>query len=251
MTATLFVIPGSHPCWTARLALDNAGVDYRRIDLLPVVSRGVLTAAGFPTVTVPAMVVDGERVQGSREICHFLDHTRPTLTLLPEDLERRTRIEEIERWGDEVLQPIPRRLSWWCLTKDIEPLRSYTDDARLGIPIGLAVRMAPPVAWASKKLNKASDMAVRADLAALPNLIDRVDEWIRDGLLGGADEPNAADLQIAPTLRLLQTFEDIRPHIDGRPTGDLARRLLPEYPGHMPAVLPADWLEPLRAGIDA
>ena len=35
----------------------------------------------------------------------------------------------------------------------------------------------------------------RADIAALPGQLDRVDGWIADGLIGG-DEPNAADLQI-------------------------------------------------------
>ena len=43
---------------------------------------------------------------------------------------------------------------------------------------------------------------MRADLAALPGLLDQVDAYIADGVLGG-DQPNAADLQIAPTIRLL------------------------------------------------
>jgi glutathione S-transferase len=57
---------------------------------------------------------------------------------------------------------------------------------------------------------------VRADLAELPLLLDRVDQYLADGVLGG-DQPNAADLQIAPTLRLLWALEDVRPLIAGRP----------------------------------
>ena len=38
-------------------------------------------------------------------------------------------------------------------------------------------------------------------------MIDRVDSWIADGVLGG-DEPNAADYQIAPSL--LITVDELR-----------------------------------------
>ena len=50
--------------------------------------------------------------------------------------------------------------------------------------------------------NKAHDEAARADLAALPAHLDRIDGWIADGVLG-AEQPNAADLQIGSTIRLL------------------------------------------------
>ena len=50
--------------------------------------------------------------------------------------------------------------------------------------------------------NKARDESARADLAALPGQLDRIDAWIADGLLGG-EQPNAADLQIGSTIRLL------------------------------------------------
>ena len=50
--------------------------------------------------------------------------------------------------------------------------------------------------------NKATDDSARADLDALPGQLDRVDTWIADGLLGG-EQPNAADLQIGSTIRLL------------------------------------------------
>ena len=48
MAARLFVIPASHPATTAALMLDFKGIPYKRTDLMPVVSKGVLRAAGFP-----------------------------------------------------------------------------------------------------------------------------------------------------------------------------------------------------------
>jgi glutathione S-transferase len=94
-------------------------------------------------------------------------------------------------------------------------------------------------------MNRADDEAVRADLAALPGSLQRVDDWIGEGVLG-ADSPNAADLQIAASLRLAMTLEDLRPAIASRPAGELALRAIPEFPGHAAPVLPAEWLEPLR-----
>jgi hypothetical protein len=48
-------------------------------------------------------------------------------------------------------------------------------------------------------------------------------------------------------VRLLLCFEDIRPFIEGRPAERLARRVAPDYPGHVRAALPAEWLAPLRS----
>jgi hypothetical protein len=43
------------------------------------------------------------------------------------------------------------------------------------------------------------------------------------------------------------SLEDLRPAIENRPAGELALRVVPDYPGRTPRVLPADWLEPLHA----
>ena len=76
-------------------------------------------------------------------------------------------------------------------------------------------------------------------------MLDRIDGWIESGVLNG-DRPNAADFQIAPSLGLAMTLDDLRPAIESRPAGELARRFVPNYPGRMPPVLPPDWLTPVR-----
>ncbi|HWN81031.1 MAG TPA: glutathione S-transferase N-terminal domain-containing protein, partial [Candidatus Udaeobacter sp.] len=67
MDARLYVIPASHPSVAAELMLQHKGVSYKRTDLLPVISKLVLRAVGFPGITVPALKIDGQRIQGSRE----------------------------------------------------------------------------------------------------------------------------------------------------------------------------------------
>src|SRR4051794_21839177 len=130
--ARLFVIPASHPSIAAGLMLEHKSIAYKRTDLLPVISKVVLRVAGFPGVTVPALKIDGKRVQGSREIARELDRLRPEPALFPADAEKRAAVEEAERWGDEVLQPPMRQILWWTIKRDKEPLRSYSEGAKLG-----------------------------------------------------------------------------------------------------------------------
>ena len=87
---------------------------------------------------------------------------------------------------------------------------------------------------------------MRADLASLPGHLDRIDGWIADGVMGG-EELNAADFQIAPSIRLAMTFDDLRPAIEKRPAGELATRVIPHFPGRTPPIFPPEWLEGLRA----
>jgi glutathione S-transferase len=247
VNAKLYVIPASHPSRTAMMMLDLKGIDYKRVDLMPVISKGVLRAVGFPGITVPALKLDGHKVQGSLEIARELDRVKPDPPLFPADPAALTEVERAEAWGDEVLQGVARRALWNAIRRDRAPLASFSEGARLGVPIGLAVKTAAPLVAMSARLNEASDENVRADFAALPGMLQRIDDWIEAGVLGG-ESPNAADLQIATSLRLLMTLDDVRPALEQRPAGQLALRVDPDYPGRVPpGAFPQAWLEPLRA----
>jgi glutathione S-transferase len=246
MEARLYTIPGSHPGTAAQLMLEHKGIPYRRKDLFPVVSKAVLRALGFPRNTVPAMKIDGDRIQGSRQIARELDRLRPDPPLFPSDPGKRAAVEEAERFGDEDLQHPIRQIIWWALRKDSAPLESYSEGARLGLPINsLTVKSAAPLVHLSARFNEATDENVRADLAALGGLLDRVDELIGAGTLNGP-ELNAADFQIAPSVKLAMTMQDLRPLIEPRPAGELVRRVAPRINGDAPPILPPEWLEPLR-----
>lgn len=242
--AKLYVIPGSHPSRSAMLMLERKGIPYKRVDLIPVVSKGVLKAQRFDGITVPALKLDGRRVQGSREIARELDHVQPEPPLLPADPEKRIKVEEAESWGDEFQQK-PRRLTWWAFKRDRAPMAEFSEGARLGIPVGLAVKTGGPIVSLSARFNGATDENVRADLAGLRADLDRIDGWIAEGVIGGP-EPNAADYQLAPSIRLLMAFDDLRPYIEARPCGDLATRIVQDFPGRIPQVLPPEWLAPLK-----
>lgn len=244
--ATLYSIPGSHSAMTVQRMLDLKGIPYRRIDLLPIVSRLVTKLMRFPEVTIPALRIDGQRISGSLEISRALERIRPEPPLFPAETTARVAVEDAEHWGNQVLQDAVRRILWNAIRRDHKPLGTYAEGAKIGIPIALAVKTAAPIIAAEVRINGAENPAVQADLAAFPAWLRRVDDWIEQGTLG-ADPPNAADLQIAAGLRLAMTLEDLRPFIEGRPCGELAMRIVPQFPGRTPAILPDAWLEPLRA----
>ncbi len=241
MTATLYAIPASHPCAAAERALQLKSIPYRRVELLPVMAKAVQRAR-FGGSTVPGLILDGEKVLGSRPIMRALERRAPEPPLLPAGADERKAVELAEEWGDEVLQPLGRRLIWAALKRHPSAVASYSEGARLPVPASVARLSAPGVALAAAYFSDATAANVRADLANLGFHLDRVERWIEQGALGG-EHPNAADLQIASGLRLALTIGDVAPLIDGRPAGELARRWFPQYPGHTPAgTLPAAWL---------
>ena len=247
MKARVYAIPGSSPVKTGLLMLEHKGIEASRTDLPPAVSRALMRAMGFPGTRVPALKLDGRRVQGTRALARALDELRPEPPLFPSDPELRAKVEDAERWGDDVLQEIPRRLAFCSpIRRNRSDFESFFEGRLLGMSPRMAIAVAAPLLAANARLNRASDETVRADLAVLPGALDRVDALIEDGVIGGA-EPNAADFQIAPSVRLLMCFDDIRPFVEGRSAERLARSVAPSYPGHVRPALPAEWLAPLRS----
>jgi glutathione S-transferase len=188
--------------------------------------------------TVPALDVDGRNVQGSREIARFLDELVPEPPLFPADPEARRAVEAAERWGEEVLQPVPRRLfRYLLLTKERARIWMGTEVMGLPAPRLLQVAFMPAIRWLAAQ-SAAYDSEVRRDLDRLPELLDRVDALIADGTIGGG-QPNAADFQILASVRVLLEFEDLAPLLEGRACAPAARLLYPDWAGPIPSGLPA------------
>src|SRR5215210_342767 len=214
MKATLFGVPASHPTLAGELMLERKGIEVDRYDLVAAVHRPVLRGLGFDGITVPAVRLDGMRLQGTRTISRALDALVPEPPLFPADPERRDAVERAEAWGDEVLQPLARRLAWMAMKEDGSAVASYLEGARIGIPTAVAAATAAPIVWLSARLNRANRASLTRDLSALPGLLDRVDDLIEADVIGGS-EPNAADFQIATSIRLLSTLDSLGPQLEG------------------------------------
>jgi glutathione S-transferase len=234
MNVRLFLVHGSHPCAAVEKALAIKQLSFKVVEL-PAGFQPPVMRVLFGARTVPAVQIDGEKVSGSRAIMHRLDELVPAPALYPPDAAARARVEEADRWGDEVLQPIARELVWPGIARRPEAAVSYGEHARVRLPAGVTRAAAPLVARIEIRLNGASDALAAQRMRELPGHLDRIDAWIADGTIGDRQLPNAADLQIFSTIRLMQTFADVRPLLDDPPLADIALALFPHYDGELPA----------------
>jgi len=223
---------------TAEAALRRKGLEYEKVSLTPgphVEEMERVYGAG--NTTVPGLLVGDEPVHGSRAILERLEQIEPDPPLYPEPIAGSVR--KAERWGDEQLQDLGRRLPWGALYFRPEAMGTFGGGDPLD-PAG--TDFAITYVRGTWKYHAITAERLAADLTALPEMIDHVDTLAGEGVLGG-DEPNAADLQIGATLRVLLTVADLRPLIEGRPAEQVAREWFPNYPGEIPeGAFPAGWV---------
>ena len=262
MNAKLYVILGSHACRTGMLLLEHKGIAYQRVNLPTGLHPSLLRLRGFAgnpapfrrlddgkphrmlarvdrVGTVPALIVDSQRVKTNREIARLLDRLQPDPPLFPADPDRRRGVEEAERWGDEVFQMTARRIGLAAFLHGRDGLVNRGDDGRLG-PL-LWHHTTPRLVGArliARFIFRANAQTESQLLAALPGQLDRIDGWIEAGVLNGEDL-YAADFMIAPSLALLCYRPDLRPEIERRPAIRLVDRLLPEPAAPQPAPIAA------------
>jgi glutathione S-transferase len=229
---------------TAEAALRLKGLDFEKV-ALPMPHKDEMERLYGPGhTTVPGLTIDGEeKVHGSIAILERLEQLVPDPPLYPEPIAGAVR--EAERWGDEQLQDLGRRLPWGALHFRPEYVGTFAPPYEPLDPKGtdFAIRFGRGM-W---KYHRVTAERLADDLAGLPAKLDHVDELARAGIVGG-EQPNAADLQIGSTLRVLLTVGDLRPLLDGRPLEELARRWFPDYAGEVPAgAFPSGWVPAPRA----
>jgi glutathione S-transferase len=240
MGITLYGTPPSPPSHTARLMLERKGLEHRIVWLLPGLWPALLRTRGFRGGTVPAMKIDGRRLQGSRVISRALEEAKPEPSLFPADPELRREVEDAERWGDEVLQDVPRRIVRWISVHRPESRVMIAREIGIPLPRFAAWINAPSARHLARKVD--ADGQIERAIAQVPDVLGHVDDLISRGVIGG-DEPNAADFQIATSVRALLAVEDLRPATQDRPAAELAMRYLPEFGNAFPAgMLPAAWV---------
>jgi glutathione S-transferase len=242
MQLKLYVVHGSHPCAAVMKALSLKGLEYRVVEWPPTLQVPMQKMI-FGARTVPGLRIGGEKVHGSRTIMRRLDELVPEPRLVPADPAVRARVEEAERWGDEELQPVPRRIIRWGLVRHLELRRWLAAQSGLPAP-GVAARTSVPAARYYAHVVDADDAAVRRALADLPAALDRADALLCEGVLA-TDPPNAATLQVLCSVRSLDAFADLHDHVARHPCAATAREIFPDFPEPVPAFLPRDLLAPL------
>lgn len=237
----LFGMAHSHPVHAVRLMLEHKGIEHRVVDLMPGLHPPIVRALGFRGGSVPALKVGRRRLQGTREISRALETLQAEPPLFPADPAARAAVEEAERWGEEMLQPVPRRLFRWAL-QHRQTLRRWMAKEVVGLPApGAAGAAFWPIGLLFARISAADDATVQADLRRLPELLDHADALLAAGVIGG-EHLNAADCQIVPSIRLMAGMPDLAMLLADRPCLAHAMRVLPVFPGPIPRVLPPDWV---------
>lgn len=250
MSARLYVTPLSNPAAAGAAMLAYKGVAHRVVRL-PLAAHPLLVRlAGFPGWTVPALELDGLKVQGTLEISRALDDLRPDPPLFPSEPESRTRVEEAELWGERSLQPVPRRILRWAALQDASLRRWLAAEVMRTPAPRLTAALAKPIVWRLAAVSEAEEHVVREDVRHLPELLDRVDALLAGGTIG-ASTPNAADFQILATVRVLLEFQSLEHLTGGRPSEAAARRLYPRWVGPIPRTPVLDQLSEGSEGIVA
>jgi glutathione S-transferase len=239
MHAKLVGVPGSHPCVSAELMLHYKGVEFSRMDLPNMSHKALLPLLRYRGSTVPVMTLEGKRVSGTMKIARALEHFVPRPALFPE--ADRATIEGAEAWADSVLQDGIRQISRYAIGKDPEAMASFLTGPVMKVPAGVMHTILPVIRPVVAFQMRTSQETARTCLAALPAQLDRVDALLAEGVIGG-EHPNAADFQIAPSVRLMLCFDQLAPYVEDRPAGRHARAYVPEYPGRFREVFPAQWL---------
>ena len=244
----LYVIPGSHACRAAMLMLDHKRVPYKAVNFVtlshPVMARlhgfdagGETRSAGGKRPfglrfgdrlgTVPGLKAGKRRVSTNHRIARYLDEQHPEPPLFPADPAQRAKVEEAEEWANGPLQMAARRIPGAAIRRDPETMARSSADGRLGYLLykrPLTRRVVIP--WLAGSVFAASANPERDPATELPAMLDRIDAWIEEGVLGG-QELNAADFMVAPSLALILYRPDVMPMFEGRPALGLVDRLLP------------------------
>ena len=231
------------------LMIQHKGLPYRRVDIVTLLHPLVVRLHGFDAGgqtrsaggkrplalrvgdllgTVPALAANGHRISTNYGIARFLDEHHPEPRLFPADPERRAAVEQAERWANDTLQMAARRIPGVGVVRDPVAFSQASGDGRMGYLLykrALARRLiVPRILRGIFAATPAVDAQLLEELSVM---LDRIDAWIGDGVLGGA-ELNAADFMVAPSLALILYRPDVRPMFEGRPALELVDRLLPE-----------------------
>jgi glutathione S-transferase len=234
-TLTLHAVPPSHPCMTVAAALELKGLEYERVDF-PHTERleRMEEIYGEGNSTVPGLLIDDEPVHGSRAILARLEAIEPTPALYPTEAVR-----EAERWGDEELQDLGRCLPWGAMYFRPESMGTFAGGEPLD-PAG--TDFAIKFVRATWRYHGITATRLHDDLAGLPAKIAHIEALAEQGVLDG-EQPNAADLQIAATIRVLLPLGDLGPLLQGSAAERIALRFFPSYPGSVPqGAYPAGWV---------
>ena len=188
--------------------------------------------------TVPALRFGSERVQTNRAHRALSRATcEPEPPLFPADAQRRRDVKQAEAWGDEVFQMAARRLGLTGSLNGLDNFRDRGNSGRLGALLSPSERCACSAARGVTATAFKANAQVEGQLVASCRRCSTGSTHGSPPACSAAQQLNAADFMIAPSLALIAYRLDLRAQIEARPAGACVERVLPEPP--LPVLTPA------------
>jgi glutathione S-transferase len=225
--------------------LDYKHLPYRRFDLIPGPHVRILKTLRFPESTVPALKIAGERVQASGEAAQVIDRIWLERPLLPSDVDHRHLVEDITDWAREMIAPVKDQIYGWGVHHDPHAAVLLWENARTGAPKLVIRRVIPGRVRAIGRTDPPDVEVNMRCLASVPTLLQRIDDSIAAGIIGGRIL-NAGDFHAAMLARLLMCVADLEPIVGARPAGKLAERIYTERLPQAAPFLTDEQLEVLK-----
>ena len=205
----------------------------------------MLLALGFPTMGAPAMKVGRRRVAGTRWIARALDEIYPDNPLFPADPAQRRTVQRAERWGEE-LQNSVRRIFYCAARRDRQAFISVIGSGR-----GPVRTRGVRVHGTGHRPARHRRCTARPTRPAARTSSCSPSAWTRST----PGSPRACSAASAQRRRLPDRRQRLgaaavrRPRSvrRGPPGRALARRVAPDYVGHLGPVVPDEWMDELRA----
>jgi hypothetical protein len=131
---------------------------------------------------------------------------------------------EVEAWADEVLQQWARRMVAAAGARDPDSLAGRGAGGRLGVLLTRHELPRRTVARAVLVVFGATREQRRDDIERTGEILDRVDAWIEEGVLGG-EELRCPDFAVASSLALVEYIVALQPELQRRPAMTLLDRV--------------------------
>jgi glutathione S-transferase len=197
----LYLFPHSHYCEAARWALDLKGVDYEPTPIVPGPHLFLIRRIA-PKSSLPVLLIDGQVVQGAREIIDFLDARYPDHPLAPDGAAARAEAAQLEADADANIGIPLRAAIYQHLIHHKGPMKHCFT---YGMPAYKKAFFSLSYPILKKRIHDTyvrDDAYIAQSRAKLAEQISRFDERVkgREFLIG--DRLSRADIMVASMLSI-------------------------------------------------
>ncbi len=202
-------------------ALEYKGLEYKHDPIVPFIEREKVLQYNKQG-SVPILLIDGEPLTESSEICKWLDEYTGNNFLFPEDEMELTKVQEIEQWADSTLMSVFGGSMFF--QKIVLPFYIGQDGNEKAFEMSKN-NYAPQVLQELESLLREGEFITKelsiADIA--------VSSWIRAGMLSGFEIDNTKYPKVVNYLKKVYSIPAYKKLIEKENSHDIIIKAKNEY----------------------